>query len=133
MNLIHFSINSLGLLHLLLTKFSCAFSRFPFPLIFSDHRENEVFMSSQLKSHFGLIIKLWGIQIALSASCYSSLGKLVVWTVNPAVNYMFQVSNRNTRTRCGICSKLTINIIFIVNFEHISHLILEFLLLTLRR
>ena len=26
----------------------------------------------------------------------------------PAGNYMFQVNNRNTRTRCEICSKLTI-------------------------
>ena len=27
-----------------------------------------------------------------------------------AGNYMFKVNNRNTRTRCGICSKLTIKI-----------------------
>ena len=27
---------------------------------------------------------------------------------NPARNYMFKVSNRNTRTRYEICSKLTI-------------------------
>ena len=26
----------------------------------------------------------------------------------PAGNYMFKVNNRNTRTRCEICSKLTI-------------------------
>ena len=59
----------------------------------------------------------------------------------PAGNYMFKVNNRNTTARCDICSKLTINIperrqwrhsgIFIVNFEHISHLVLVFLLLTL--
>ena len=43
-------------------------------------------------------------------------------------------SNRNTRTRSEICSKLTINPysgVFIVNFEHISHLVLVFLLLIL--
>ena len=28
--------------------------------------------------------------------------------VNPTDNYMFKVNNRNTRTRCEICSKLTI-------------------------
>ena len=49
----------------------------------------------------------------------------------PAGNYMFKVNNRNTRKRCEICSKLTINTskwrhwrrsgVFIVNFEHISH------------
>ena len=60
---------------------------------------------------------------------------------NPACNYMFKVSNRNTR--CEICSKLTIKTpkrrhwrhsgVFIVNFEYISHLVLVFLLLTLSR
>ena len=46
----------------------------------------------------------------------------------PAGNYTFKVNNRNTRTRCEICSKLTIKTperrrrsgVFIVNFEHIS-------------
>ena len=58
--------------------------------------------------------------------------------INSAGIYLLKVNNRNTRTRCGICSKLTIKTperrhwrIFIVNFEHISHLVLVFLLLTL--
>ena len=56
----------------------------------------------------------------------------VVYTVDmtigrcPAGNYMFKVNKRNTKTRCEICSKLTIKIP-----EHISHLVLVFLLLTL--
>ena len=47
---------------------------------------------------------------------------------------MFKVNNRNTRTRCEICSKLTIKTlkrrqwrrfdVFFVNFEHILHLVL---------
>ena len=45
--------------------------------------------------------------------------------------YLFEVNNRNTRTRCEICSKLTTKTL--VNFEHVSHLILLFLLLTLSR
>ena len=55
--------------------------------------------------------------------------------------YLLKVNNRNTRTRCEICSKLTIRTserhqwrrsgVFIVNFEHISHLVLLLLLLTL--
>ena len=54
----------------------------------------------------------------------------------PTGIYLLKVNNRNTRTRCEICSKLTIKIperrhIFIVNFEHISHLVLVFLFLTL--
>ena len=55
----------------------------------------------------------------------------------PAGNNIFKVNNRNTKTKCEICSKLTIKIperrIFIVNFEHISYLVLVFLLLTLSR
>ena len=61
-------------------------------------------------------------------------------TSQPAKSYLIKVSNKNTRTRCEICSKLTIKIaerhhwrrcaVFMVNFEHISHLALVFLLLT---
>ena len=61
----------------------------------------------------------------------------------PTGNYMFTVNNRNAKTRCRICSKLTIKTperrnwnrpgVFIVNSEHISHLALLFLLLTLSR
>ena len=57
----------------------------------------------------------------------------------PLVYYLHKINNRNTR--CEICSMLTIKIaerlqwrrssIFIVNFVHISHLVLLFLLLTL--
>ena len=62
---------------------------------------------------------------------------------NSAGNYMFKVNSRNTRTRCEICSKLTIKTperrhwrlsgVFIVNFEHISLFVPVFLLLTLNR
>ena len=55
-------------------------------------------------------------------------------------NYLLKVNNRNTRTRCEICSKLTIktperrqwrrSVVFIVNFEHISHLVPLLLLST---
>ena len=59
----------------------------------------------------------------------------------PASIYLLKANNRNTRTRCEICSKLTIKTlgrhqwhrseVFIANFEHILHLVLAFLLLTL--
>ena len=62
---------------------------------------------------------------------------------NPAGNNLFKVNSRNTRTRCEICSKLKIKTpewrqwrrsgFFIVNFEHMSHLVVVFLLLTLSR
>ena len=51
----------------------------------------------------------------------------------PAGNNMFKINDRNTRTRCEICSKLTIKTpewrrwhrsgVFIVSFEHISHFV----------
>ena len=54
---------------------------------------------------------------------------------------LLKVNNRNTITKCEICSKLAIitperlqwrrSGVFIVNFKHISHLVLVFLLLTL--
>ena len=54
---------------------------------------------------------------------------------------MFKLNNRSTIARCKICSKLTIKTperrhwrrsgFFNVNFEHISHIVLVFLLLTL--
>ena len=63
------------------------------------------------------------------------------YSAHPTSNYMFKVKNRNTRTRSEICSKLIIKTperchwhcsgVIIVNFEHISHLVLVFLLLTL--
>ena len=59
----------------------------------------------------------------------------------PAGIYLLKVNNRNTRTRCEICSNLTIKTpewrqwrgsgVFIVDFEHISQLVLVFLLWTL--
>ena len=55
--------------------------------------------------------------------------------------YLLKLNNRSTRTRCEICSKLTIKTqerskwrrsgVFIGNFEPISQLVLVFLLLTL--
>ena len=52
--------------------------------------------------------------------------------------YLFKVNKKDTRKTCKICSKLTMKTperrhlhrsgVFIVNFEHISHLFLVFLL-----
>ena len=53
--------------------------------------------------------------------------------------YLLKVNNKNTRARCEICSTLATKTperrqwrrsgVFIVNLEHISHLVLVFLLL----
>ena len=52
----------------------------------------------------------------------------------PSDIYLLKVNNRNTKTKCEICSKLTIktperrcwrpSAVFIANFENISHLVL---------
>ena len=62
---------------------------------------------------------------------------------DPVGIYLLKVNNRYTRTKCEICSKLTIKTrerrqwrrsgVFIVNFEHILHPVLVFLLLTLNK
>ena len=64
-------------------------------------------------------------------------------TLNAANIYLFKVNNRNTRKRCEIYSKFTIKTperhrwrhsgVFINNFEHILHLFLVFLWLTLNK
>ena len=61
-----------------------------------------------------------------------------MFALHPANIYLFKVSNRITRKRCEKCSKFTITVpkrrqwrlswFFVVNFEHMSHL-LVFLLL----
>ena len=61
----------------------------------------------------------------------------------PSNIYLLKVNNRNTRKRCEICLKLTIKIpeqrhrrrssVSVVNSEHISHLFLVFLMLTLSK
>ena len=62
---------------------------------------------------------------------------LTNFSTRPAGNYMFKANNKNTRTKCEICSKLTIKIperrrwhictyftpcssVFIVNFEKVD-------------
>ena len=62
---------------------------------------------------------------------------LYVLSAYPAGTYLLRVNDRNSRTRCETCSKLTIKTpeqchwrrssVFFVNFEHISYLVLVFL------
>ena len=71
-----------------------------------------------------------------------NLGKVIgseAYKINSAKIYLFKANNINTRKTCEICSKLIIKTperrrrpsIFIVNFEHVLHLFLVFLLLAL--
>ena len=95
--------------------------------------------NSTLHSIWLLLQNLLSILATLRENTYCCL-----WTFfsqEPAGINLFKVNNRNTRPRCEVCSKLIIKTperhqwrrssVFIVNFEHISHLVLVFVLLTL--
>ena len=81
---------------------------------------------------FGLLPRLPNVKYYFTGSwCGANLSGI----------YLLKVNNTNTRTRCEICSKLTIKTPdqfhsrrfgggFFVNFEHMSDLVLVFLLLT---
>ena len=90
------------------------------------------------------IWQFWDDILVISGDLRNFRNSLTInWLVGsyPAGIYLLKVNNRNARTRCEICSKLTIMTperrhwrrsgVFIVNFEHISHLGLVSLLLTL--
>ena len=81
-----------------------------------------------------------------SHRCSKGPLKQLWWAFSTNI-YLFKVNSRNTRKRCETRTKLTIktperrqwrrswrrSCVFIVNFEHISHLFLVFLLLTLNK
>ena len=54
---------------------------------------------------------------------YVEVCNSLILAVFPANIYMFKVNNRNTRTRCEICLKLTVKTpfsrVFIVDFEQV--------------
>ena len=69
---------------------------------------------SQSKNQ-GFIQKIYGLifpgfKIQLPVQIFFTLPYNTLKIFNPAGNYMFKVNSRNTRTRCEICSKLTIKI-----------------------
>ena len=101
------------------------------------------FILDNLKFYFFLKRKerlLWSLKVRAHNH---NLIKQVLSVKVPVGIYLFKFNKRNTRKRCEICSKLIIKTperrhwrrssVFIVNFEHISHPVLVFLLLTLSR
>ena len=74
------------------------------------------------------------IFICLKSRTEKSCEKWLKLAVNTPNNHFFKVNNKNSRKSCEICSKLTINVVLVfINFEHISHLSLVFLLLDLNK
>ena len=123
------------------------------PSVFSSSSYEEVLVlyisRRHLSSKYLILLLLIGLRIYINGKYLNCFAKeefnISFFYASPKLAgiYLFKVNNRNTRTRCEICSKLTINTperrhwrrsgVFIVNFEHISHLVLVFLLLTLSR
>ena len=83
------------------------------------------FTERQLRLACTLQHKVWKTPLEISVKSLKEFFTNKVSFSKPA-NYMLKVNSRNTRTRCKICS----NDVFIINFEHISLLVLVFLLLT---
>ena len=92
-----------------------------FKVIIVRFDQNE---KNQAKLFFMLLKKM---PECLNVQCLKKKSNVLRY---PASNFMFKVNNKNIRTRCEIFSKLTINLflnwrrsgVYIVNFEHISHL-----------
>ena len=106
--------------------------------------DNITFNVFLVRSVTELIFHWWAhlrVLFSRSSQLKKYIMKCIIANNFPANIYLFKVNNRNTRKRCDICSTLTIKApeqrhwlcssVFIVSFEHISHLFLVFLLLTL--
>ena len=74
-----------------------------------------------------------------SAHIYTVGNNIYTRKNSPTDIQLFIVHNSNTRQMFEICSELTIktpewhSTVFIVNFEHVPHIFLVFLLLTLNK
>ena len=113
------------------------------------HRFVSLLLTLTIFSHLFLMFPLLTLSINLFAGKFITLKshyrRYRLKRINYALSqnkftayiYLFKVNNRKTRRRCEICSKLTIKTeerrqwgrfgVFIVNFEHITHLFLVFL------
>ena len=70
------------------------------------------------------------------SDAYLGVSLLHIFDKSPIDIYLLKVNNKITRSRCEICSKLTINTLerhhwLLEHIEHILQLVLVFLLLTL--
>ena len=93
--------------------------------------------------NFAAVRKIYPYWIPFFAKKESSAVSAKLVSNFPANIYLFKVNKRNIRKRCEKCSKLTIKTlercywcrsgVSFVNCEHISHLFLVFLLLTLSK
>ena len=92
---------------------------------------SDIFLFFFFQETFSILFSKSRTSLKYSIREWSLMGE---WINNhfmyiPTSIYLFKVKNENTRARCEICSKLKIRTperhsgVFIVNFEHISHLV----------
>ena len=98
-------------------------------------------LRERLKNEAFWLVMVRNVQVCLKLSrTVERNPELSDWDIAGGIHQL-KVNFRNTRTRCEMCSKLTIKTperrqwrrsdVVIDNFKHISHLVLVFLLLTL--
>ena len=99
----------------------------------------KMLVSCRNVSYWENLLLFWMMLSKASAHFYT-LGKNIYTIKNsPTNNHLFIVDNNYTRKRCKTCSKLIIktpewrSTVFVVDFEHIPHLFLVFLLLILNK
>ena len=98
------------------------------------HSKNPCFFKVELNFPYQTISFQFS-SVSSKTSIFSIFkSKHYFYIYHPAGNYVFKVKNRNIRTTCEICSKLTIKTperrlpgVFIVNFEYILRLVLVFI------
>ena len=101
------------------------------------HRASHLWMLFWKFSKFDLnILSVKHLWTTVSEMLWYYRNKLFFFIILPSI-YLLKVNNKNTRARSEICSKLTIKTpdrlqwrrsgVFIVIFEHVSHLVLVFL------
>ena len=94
--------------------------------------------------HLKIFLEYWIISYIFRISCVTSPQVFFpILCLDPAIINLFKINNRNIKKRCEIRSKLTIKTperrhwrhsgALVVNFKHISHLFLLFLLLILNK
>ena len=88
-----------------------------------------ILVHSWLMDQFGTLVQTFLSKITYKMLRLPSWENITCRSFQPSGIYLLKVNNRNTATRCEICSKLTIKInwprsdIFIVTFIHISQLV----------
>ena len=115
-NLLHFCLLSIVFLKLRMTRpFLSFITQIKKQMIFDFALLCSVMCSAVFETlfchHYVFLFHRWFYLTLM----YDTLKKL---SASPAGNCMFKVNNRNTRTRCEICSKCLVSLLLTLNIFH---------------